>query len=100
MTSCGCTPIACDLSVFTPEERAEHFARGKRIFAGARTEELDDGYAFALVSASAELETWIEEEKRCCPFFHFELTRTSAETRLVITGPPEAKAILSAALSK
>ena len=100
MTSCGCAPIACDLSVFTPEERTEHFARGRRIFAGARIDELSNGYAFTLATPSDELEIWMEEEKRCCPFFDFDLTRTSIETNLVITCPPEAKAILRAALSK
>ena len=99
MTACGCQPIACDLSVFTPQERTEHFARGKRIFAFARIDELSDGYAFTWTDARAELETWIDEEKRCCPFFEFDLTRTSSETKLAITGPLEAKAILRAALS-
>ena len=68
-------PIACSL----PEE--EQIARGEMIaedlFAGAdRVDELPDGYAFRFAVTEDRIDRltrFIAAERRCCPFFTFEL---------------------------
>lgn len=69
--------IACNLSVFTPAERAQHrtlIALLKGAIAERR--ELPDGYGFRLSRETISLEqlaAWAALESKCCPFFDFEL---------------------------
>jgi hypothetical protein len=111
---CGCSsragetnqpdiPIACDLTVFTPTERTEHFERTGRLLSSiAQLEE--DGQGFTLTFASTPavedlLPHWIENERRCCPFFTFDVDRpAAANVSLRIWGPDGAKEILRTAL--
>jgi hypothetical protein len=92
-------PIACDLTVFTPEERRAHEARSERLFAHQRTasEALTDGYRFAFAaSALAEVSAFIAGERRCCPFFSFtlELPAGAEVVYLSLRGPDGVKALL------
>ncbi len=74
-------PIACSL----PGE--EQIARGEMIaedlFAGAdRVDELPDGYAFRFAVTDDRIDRlarFIAAERRCCPFFTFELVFEPAE---------------------
>jgi hypothetical protein len=94
-------PIACDLGVFTADERNAHLERGLQIFSAIwEFREEADGFVFAF-EADPTLEkavvSWIEGERRCCPFFRFELERIpSGRLSLRITGPAAAKEILRA----
>jgi hypothetical protein len=56
----------------------ERYNQLTRMLANARveTKELPDGYAFRLKSeviAVSEVAEWISMERRCCPFFGFEI---------------------------
>lgn len=112
-TRCECTsslpssdrkdcPIACDLTVFTAMERAEHEQLGDSLLAKVtRVVEHSDGFTLMFeldASVSEKVEHWLAKEKRCCPFFSFEIIRERAPQSLGlrISGPPAAKAILQA----
>jgi hypothetical protein len=110
---CGCTttrpvaeeiageiPIACDLTVFTPEERAEHLERTRKVFSaiGHLTEDVD-GFTLTFTAARElrdDVGRWIEGEQRCCPFFVFDVTgdRGDDSFAVQISGPDGAKEIL------
>ena len=93
----GETPIACDLTVFSIRERMEHLALAKSLLQRARQIiEHDDGFTFVFEkspSLELQVENWISKEKRCCPFFSFELSSTSTppSLNLKISGPNGAK---------
>jgi hypothetical protein len=101
----GDIPIACDLSVFTAAERADHLARGRQVFAAADDVREDaDGYSFTFAGTpalDAEVALWVENERRCCPFFRFDV-RHAAGARLIlaVSGPGAAKEILRAAIEE
>lgn len=71
------SPIACNLS-------ADEAATWNAEMSGLLTDveevhELDDGYAFRYEGADGRearlrmLAAFVEGERRCCPFFHFEI---------------------------
>ncbi len=74
------TPIACKL---TGAERAERGDTVKNLFDETEeVRELDDGYAFRFSGSDAMAPRLLEftlEERRCCPFFTFELVFTPNE---------------------
>jgi hypothetical protein len=58
--------------------------------------ELPDGYAFRVDTAqiaTSQLVEWVELEKRCCPFFEFEvsLDRHNGPVWLNLKGPEGVK---------
>lgn len=69
------TPIACDLSVLSDDERAEHEARSRALFDDRQElRKVDGGYAFrfaATMERAQMLLDFIENERRCCPFLTF-----------------------------
>lgn len=96
------TPLACDMTALTPEQRAQHEALAKVLFSYVEeTKELDNGYAFrlpfALWSQSAE---FVLLEGLCCPFFDFRLDLTHDQTAwLSLTGPEGVKDLIRAEFS-
>jgi hypothetical protein len=92
--------VACDLTVFTPEERDQHIALAQQMFATVReVVELPDGYACRLPEESAVLFTlaeFIRDERRCCPFFTFKIVveADGGAIWLHLTGPEGTKAAL------
>jgi hypothetical protein len=63
--------------------------------------ELADGYAFELdrrAIAFTDVARWIDLERRCCPFFDFqvELRRNDGPIALRLTGPEGIKAFIRA----
>lgn len=69
--------------------------------AGIETKELSDGYAFRLNSEAvsvAELAEWISAERKCCPFFSFEieLQRDNGPLWLKLRGADGVKAFIRA----
>ncbi len=67
----------CNLKALTPAERARHSLLTLKLMgAKLETKELTDGYAFRLDAGSvslAELADWVSNEKKCCPFFEFNI---------------------------
>jgi hypothetical protein len=58
-----------------------------------------DGLALALTfpaEAAQEVQAFVAEESRCCPFFSFELDETDQGLRLGIRTPPGGQAMLEA----
>lgn len=79
-------PIACDLTAIPPQERAEHRQNSERIFQRAiDTQELPNGYAFRFTNEKGlflAIATFVEYERRCCPFFTFTLQVESGSRSL------------------
>jgi hypothetical protein len=81
--ACGClaqsaaTPFACNLKAFTPAERADWRNRLNHVMLSVSAiRELADGYSFQVDPHRAsfvDLARWVELERKCCPFFSFEL---------------------------
>src|SRR2546421_13125941 len=70
-------PFACNLKAFTPDQRVRWRQLIER-FTGSVTEarELKDGYALRVNTAQAtlvEVAEWIDLERKCCPFFDFQV---------------------------
>lgn len=70
-------PIACDLTVFSAATRKQLAATVPDLFHTVENvEELPDGYAFHFPNepgAFMALANFVEHERQCCPFFHFEI---------------------------
>jgi hypothetical protein len=72
------SPFACNLNGLTITERARHFVYLGPMLRSRKTgmRELQDGYEFRFPSDGktiAMLAEWIEQERRCCPFFDIDL---------------------------
>jgi hypothetical protein len=69
--------IACNLDGLTPAERAESQKLLLQLgSAVVRNTELATGYALRLDEERmglAALSRWVDLERRCCPFFHFDI---------------------------
>jgi hypothetical protein len=70
-------PFACNLKAFTAQERAHHRKLSDQLMpAVLAARELNDGYALQVESSKVplvELAQWVELERKCCPFFDFQL---------------------------
>jgi hypothetical protein len=97
-------PIVCDLTAIPAEVRAAHVTTAPQIFQAAQEiRELENGYAFRLPNEEGmwlALATFVENERRCCPFWRFGLTvePNHGPLWLALTGVADAKALLKAAL--
>lgn len=90
--------VACDLTVFSPDEGPRHAELLARVRASTRArEELPDGWRFELDSSGfAAAAEWIGYERRCCGFYDFRLDWSSGGVpTLTVTGPPAGKAMLA-----
>ena len=71
------TPLACNIGSFTAEERERYRTLTRSLISQAiQHRELPDGYAFQIDlsnKALGEVAEWIGYERRCCPFFNFQL---------------------------
>lgn len=70
-------PLVCDLTAIPAPARDEHLQTATQIFQAAQSiQELPNGYALQLPNAGEgfmALARFVENERRCCPFFRFEL---------------------------
>ena len=91
--------VACDLTVFAPEEGARHAELLDTVRnAILETEELASGYRFTLGPAAfAAAAEWFVYERRCCAFFDFALAWPSnaPNPMITLTGPEGTKTFLS-----
>ncbi|MEP6536925.1 MAG: hypothetical protein ABJF23_16465 [Bryobacteraceae bacterium] len=106
MANANCSGgFACDLLALSAAERVRHSEFLQRLRPAARdVRELRDGYRFDLDSARVsflEAAEWVDFERRCCPFFVFELRIAGGDDGFVIsvTGPEGAKAFLNSVLA-
>ena len=98
----GCRPIwpsglTCNINGIPPQERA----RCGRLVEALRhaikeRRELPDGYAFQMDTGrigTGQLVEWVELERRCCPFFGFEVRwdQQNGAVWLHLTGPEGVK---------
>ncbi len=95
--------LACNLGAIAPGQRDAHAALAAELFqhAAQETIELPDGYAFRFGEERyADLARFIENERRCCPFFSFtlEVAPRQAPIWLRICGPAGAKELLHTTL--
>ncbi len=71
------SPLACDLTAISADERAEHVLTAKQLFQETTAlRELENGYALRLPNDSGMVlgvARFIDHERECCPFFHFTL---------------------------
>ena len=72
------SPFACDLLALNAKERKRHFEEVGPMLRRLRTDvhELPDGYEFDFPSDTktfALVAEWVEQERRCCPFFDIDL---------------------------
>ena len=98
-------PIACDLTALEPEVRATHIDAAVRLLRddAAEVTEIEGGYGFRYTADQYErVVQFIEKERRCCPFFSFNLEVTPAQGPLWlrITGGEGVKAFLQSAFGE
>jgi hypothetical protein len=102
-------PLACDLTVFTPDERDAHVALARRALLHwpDGREEAPDGYLFHYQGDPPRflaLARFAADEHRCCPWIHFTLELAPAPAgrpagiRLRMTAPAAGKQLLAAGL--
>ena len=90
--------FACDMRAMTNDERTQHAALARDLFAAVQEQrDLADGYAFKLPPERwLDAARWASLERKCCPFFAFELHAGAdgGPLWLEITGRPGAKAFM------
>ncbi len=71
----GETPLACDLHALNATEQKRRQALAERLHAaGQEVRELPDGYAFRFpADLYLVVANFVALERRCCPFFRFEM---------------------------
>jgi hypothetical protein len=86
------TPFFCNLKALTAAERAEQQQVTTRVLRSIRNKrELVDGFAFEVDGGRLsikELASWVDFERRCCPFFdfHVEWRRDNGPVTVQLTG--------------
>jgi len=94
------TPYACNMAALTNKERATHQKASQRLFEYVQQrKELANGYAFRLPpEALVTTAQWVSLERKCCPFFAFEmeLARDRGPLWLRVTGSDGIKTFIRA----
>jgi hypothetical protein len=99
-------PLACDLTAIPAPAREQHLLTTTQVFNRLEAvQELTDGYALRLPNEDEmlmSLARFIENERRCCPFFSFvlEVEPNAGPLWLRLTGGPGVKELLRATLSE
>ena len=90
--------FACDLRALTSDERAQHAELAQQLLAAVQDRrELPNGYALRLPAGDwLAAARWAALERKCCPFFAFELTAAAdgGPLWLRITGRAGAKGFM------
>jgi hypothetical protein len=97
------SPFACDRLALNAEERARHFYELGPMLARVKTgvHELANGYELDFPSDAktfALLAEWVEQERRCCPFFDIDIVihREGGPVSLRMTGRKGTKEFIEA----
>ena len=90
--------FACNVNALTGAERARHGDLSGTLLASVQERsELHNGYAFRLpASALMTAAEWVSLERKCCPFFAFEIEQPKDQgpVWLRITGSEGVKAFI------
>ena len=94
-------PIACNLSQGEKEARTDQI--GDLFYQAQQLRELKDGYGFAYQPTeewAGKLMAFIAVERKCCPFFTFEVVfeANHGPLWLVLCGPGDVKQFIEGAL--
>lgn len=86
------SPLACDMTVFTPAERASHIQNTLHLYQNVRDiRAAENGYEFLFpyTTEVTKIAEFIAKEKMCCPFLEFTLRIGPNEKpiSLTLTGP-------------
>ncbi len=102
------THFYCNLRAFTPAEREAHGPLAQQVGGAVRElTELADGFALRIDSQQlplATLATWVDGERRCCPFLRFDIVQEPGRDKIAgplwlrLTGAPGVKDFLQAEL--
>ena len=95
--------LACLPEAIAAAERPAHKALTQELFRHRLYQalELADGYAFRFPAAAlADVERFVANERKCCPFLAFEVRVAGAEKAvwLKMTGPEGTREVLQAEL--
>jgi hypothetical protein len=95
------TPLACNLGVFSPEERARYDELRAELLSAAHVEQIHGGYAIRLPGGDETLRgvaEWVLLERRCCPFISFSISFGDAgqPLRVALTGDAAVEEVLRA----
>ena len=86
------TGFYCNLNALTGEERKQYPVLARQLLAAGReVSELPNGYAFRLAAESVSLPDiahWMSLERKCCPFFDFQL-EVSRDNGSCGSAPPD-----------
>ena len=98
------SPIACDMSVLSPEKREMHISTSRELFSGLEEiQGLSNGYKFRLNMSNAIVKAadFISLEKLCCPFLNFslEVEAENGPVWLGLTGREGVKAFVREEIS-
>lgn len=99
-------PIVCDLTAIPVSVREQHVITAPKIFRAAQeVQELPNGYAFRLPNEPGmfmALAQFVENERLCCPFYHFglEIEPNGGPLWLRLTGNEGVKQLLETALGE
>lgn len=98
------SPIACDMSVLSAEQREAHLTTSRTLFSSFQEmRELSNGYEFRLErsDAIAKAAEFISLEKLCCPFLAFtiEVEPEGGPIWLRLTGRDGVKAFIREEIS-
>ena len=92
--------VACNMKALTKTERATYEKLAQTLLGAVQEQkELRNGYAFRLPPESLmSAAQWVSFERRCCPFFTFELklARDEGPLWLRVTGSQGVKAFIRA----
>jgi hypothetical protein len=92
--------FACNMKALDATERARHQELTKALLSAAQEKrELPHGYGFRLPPSSLmSAAEWVSFERKCCPFFTFELeqARDEGPVWLRVTGSDGVKAFIRA----
>ncbi|MEW6084209.1 MAG: hypothetical protein AB1607_06405 [Chloroflexota bacterium] len=86
------SPLACDMTVFTPAERESHIQNTLQLYQSVRDiRAAENGYEFLFpyTTEVTKLAEFIAKEKMCCPFLEFTLKvePNKKPISLTLTGP-------------
>jgi hypothetical protein len=85
----GQSAFACNLKAFQPEERTVHDRLTAQLRSAAvARRELPNGYSFQMDPRKvsiAQVAEWTVLERKCCPFFDYQLDLHSEENTLWFT---------------
>lgn len=93
-------PIFCDLTAIPASDRNQHMITVTQLFQAVQeVRRLSGGYAFRLPNEDdmfMTLARFVENERRCCPFFGFglEIEPNGESLWLRLTGSEEARELL------